>query len=107
MNNHFRIYHTCTELKDNINTDSTNDNSICRNDNFSPIPYLAKLSGQYNHLKRDSDHMDRLEKNSFKKTKLTNSIDEDNYISQYFTDEIKEKGKGICGLVGNAFKQTD
>ena len=51
--------------------------------------------------------MERLEENSFKKTKLTNSTDEDNYISQYFTDEFKEEGKGICGLVVNAFKQTD
>ena len=95
MNNHFRIYHTCTELEDNINTDSTNDNSICRNDNFSPIPYLAKLSGQNNHLKRDSDHMDRLEKNSFKKTKLTNSIDEDNYILSTLQMNSKRRARAF------------
>ena len=99
MNNHFRLYHTCSELKDNINTDFANENSNCRNNDFSPIPYLDKISRPYNHLKRDLDHMDRLEENSFKKQKLTNSIDEDN-ISQYFTDEFKEKGKGICGAVG-------
>ena len=38
---------------------------------------------------------------------MTNSIDEDKYISQYFTDEFKENGKGISGLLDNAFKQTD
>ena len=38
---------------------------------------------------------------------MTKSSDEDKYISQYYTDEFKENGKGICGLVDNAFKQTD
>ena len=105
MNNHFRLYHTCTELKDNINTDLANNDSN-KNDVFSPILYLDQMSGQYNDLKRDLDHMDRLEENTFQKPKLSNSIDKNN-ICQYYTDEFKEKGKDIRGLVVNAFKQSD
>ena len=58
MNNHFRMYHTCAEIKDNINTGP--DNYNFKNDDILPIQCADNLSVQYNHLKRDSDHMERI-----------------------------------------------
>ena len=104
MNKHFREYHICksvTNQKGNHITEEENNNG----DTVTFLDTEDSCDIKDSHSKRYLESHNYKSDKMCKKAKILQFM-ESNEISPYFVDEFKEKGRGPCGLVGNAFQMS-
>ena len=102
MNKHFKQYHMNDSLSEEEDTNCTiisSTNNEVSLESYSPNNNVL----QKENNKRDLSKVVGIH-NSFQQSYKKKKFITKTNTSKYFLDEFKQKGIGVCGLVGNAFQ---